>query len=135
VVRTFEVTGAGSVNSDNSAVLPVRAIIRNRGNAPAEEFKVSVDYTDPEGREFVVAFTAPGETDIWYPHTDGTLAARDEVEFQGNLTFHPSLHGVTVSLRTTADSCSGDEFMPPHCRVEETNEANNRSAPLSAALP
>jgi hypothetical protein len=38
-------------------------------------------------------------------------------------------------LKAIADSCSGDEFMPDYCRVEESNETNNESTPISIALP
>jgi len=55
--------------------------------------------------------------------------------FGGKVTFHPSMQGATVSLTAIADSCAGEEFMPSYCRVQESNETNNVSAPLSLSLP
>jgi hypothetical protein len=37
----------------------------------------------------------------------------------------PSLHGQRITIIPRVDSCSGDEFMPDYCRVQESNEANN----------
>ena len=44
----------------------------------------------------------------------------------GRLNFSASAgHGVAVSVSALADSCSGDEFMPDYCRVNESDERNN----------
>lgn len=138
VVTTLEITGPATVNPENSVEVPIRAVIKNQGNAEAGIFKISTDYTggaiDP-GRTFTVAFTVPGQSSIWYPATSTSLAAGNEVTFAGKVTFNPSEHGVAVSLKATADSCSGDEFMPDYCRVKESNEGNNTSAAISVSLP
>ena len=134
VVTTLETTGSASVNSEGSAEVPIRVIVKNQGDAAAGIFKVSTEYTGPNGT-FVVAFTVPTQSDIWYPYTSTSLAAESEVIFDGKVTFHPALHGVTVSLKAIADSCSGDEFMPDYCRVEESNEGNNESTTISVLLP
>ncbi|MEC4684469.1 MAG: CARDB domain-containing protein [Nitrospirota bacterium] len=134
VVTTLEVTGPSVINAENSVEVPIRVVIRNQGNASADTFKTAIDYTEPKGT-FVVAFTVPGQTDIWYPKTSSPLASGGEVTFSGKVTFHPSLHGVTVSLNAIADSCSGDEFMPDYCRVNESNEENNKSTSISLTLP
>lgn len=134
VVTQLEATGSASVNAENSVEVPIRVIIRNQGDAAAEVFKTSTEYSSPEGT-FAVAFTVPGQSHIWHPYTAGTLAPGADVAFDGKVTFHPSLHGVTVSLVAIADSCMGDEFMPDYCRVEESNEGNNRSSTISLSLP
>lgn len=141
VVTTLELDplNPATVNPlNNSAEVPIRVVIKNQGNAAAEKFKVSTEYTggtiDP-ARNFVVAFTVPGHSSIWYPATSASLAAGDEVAFRGKLIFNPSERGVTVSLKATADSCSGDEFMPDYCRVEESNEGDNESVAISVLLP
>jgi hypothetical protein len=134
VVTTFVATGPATVNAQNSVELPVRAVIRNQGAAPAGIFKVSVDYTGSDGR-FVVAFTVPGQASIWYPTTNSPLAVGTDRSFAGKLTFHPAVHGETVTITALADSCSGDEFMPAFCRVDESNETNNESGSISVALP
>ena len=129
-------TGTPSINANNSVEVPVRAVIRNQGTATATNlFKNSMHYTNPAGQTFVVAFTVSGQSDIWYPWTSAPLAAGAEKVFSGKITFHPSVHGVNVSLHGLADSCSGDEFMPEHCRVLESNEGNNRSSVVPIFLP
>jgi len=138
VVTTLETTALPTVNADNSVEVPIRVVVKNQGNASADIFKVATEYTggliDPT-RTFVVAFNVPSQSDFWYPYTSGSLAAGGTAIFEGNVIFNPSEHGVTVSLKATADSCSGDEFMPAYCRVEESNEGNNESAPISVPLP
>lgn len=138
VVTTLETTGPPTVNAENSVEVPIRVVVKNQGNAAADVFKVAIEFTggavDPS-RTFVVAFTVPGQTDIWYPHTGSSLAAGSTVTFAGKVTFNPAEHGVTISLKATADSCSGDEFMPAYCRVKESDEGNNESAWISVSLP
>ncbi len=138
VVTTLETTGPPTVNAENSVEVPIRVVVKNQGNAAADIFKVATEYTggaiDPSST-FVVAFTVPGQSDIWYPHTSGSRAAGSTVTFAGKVTFNSAEHGVTVSLKATADSCSGDEFMPAYCRVDESDEGNNQSASISVALP
>lgn len=133
VVTLLEATGPATVNAQGSAELPIRVRVRNQGDLAAGIFKVSVDYTRVGGT-FVVAFTVPGEANLWYPHTDVLLPGGDEVTFDGILTFHPTVHG-EVSLTAYADSCSGDEFMPDYCRVSESDETNNESAAIVVILP
>jgi hypothetical protein len=134
VVMTLETTGPSAVNAENSVEIPIRVVVRNQGPASADVFKIATEYTGSRGT-FVVGFTVPGQNDIWYPRTSGLLASGSDVTFSGKVTFHPSVHGVTVSLNAIADSCSGDEFMPDYCRVEESNEGNNKSTSISLSLP
>jgi phage tail sheath gpL-like len=138
LVTTLETTGPATINAQNSVEVPVRVVVRNRGGEPAGVFKVSTEYTGGAinpSTTFAVAFTVPGQANIWYPYTNEPLAAGNSASFEGHVTFHPSEHGVAVSLKARADSCSGDEFMPVYCRVEESNESNNESAALSVPLP
>ncbi len=134
VVSSFQMTGTPTVNSENAVELPVRAVIKNNGTASADIFKTCTEYTGPQGK-YVVAFTVPGQSDIWYPHTSGPLGAGGTVQFDGKVIFHPSTHGVDVTVTATADCCSGDEFMPDYCRVKESDETNNVSSPISVTLP
>jgi len=62
-----------------------------------------------------------------YPYTDAPLAPGEQITFNGDVLFRVSLDGETVSLTAVADSCSGDEFKPAYCRVEESDEENNES--------
>ena len=134
VVTTLETTGTPTVNLEGSVEVPIRVVVENQGDAAADIFKVSTAYTGTNG-PYAVAFTVLGQSNMWYPYTTGPLAAGDDVTFTGKLTFHSSVHGVTVSITATADSCSGDEFMPDYCRVEESNEDNNESTPILVSLP
>lgn len=135
VVTTLEATGPATVDTTNSVQVPIRVIVENRGGSPADVFKVSTEYESPEGPAFTVAFTVPGQSDVWYPFTNTRLAEGSSITLEGEITFNESLHGVTVPLIAIVDSCSGDEFMPDHCRVEERDEANNRSSAISISLP
>lgn len=138
VVTTLETTGPPVVNADNSVEVPVRVVVKNQGNAPAGTFKVATEYTGgitSPSSTFVVAFTVPGQGDVWYPYTSDSLAAGSSVTFVGKVTFDGTERGATISLTATADSCSGDEFMPAYCRVEESDEVNNKSTPISVSLP
>lgn len=134
VVRSFEATGPPTVSGNNSVELPVRVVVANVGNADAGTSKVCTRYTGSQGN-FVVAFTVPGQSNIWYPFTADPLAAGATETFSGILTFHPAVHGETVSITAKADCCDGDEFVPPYCRVDESDEGNNVSAAVSQALP
>ena len=134
LVVTSLTPGDPTVNAAGSVELPVTVVVRNQGEADAGPFKVSLHYTDAFGN-FVVAFTVPGQNNIWYPSTTLPLPPDAEVTFGGLATFHSSVREVTVSMTAVADSCSGDEFMPSYCRVQESNEGNNTSAPQDVALP
>lgn len=134
VVTSLTTNGTPTVNADNSAEVPILVVVRNNGTASAGIFKVSVQYT-VNSQTFVVAFTVAGQTDIWYPWTDAALAPGEQVMFAGTLTFHPSLHNVTVSLEAVADSTDGDEFIPATGRVLESDETNNVSSPVEVDLP
>ncbi len=134
VVTTLETTEPARVNSEDMIEVPIRVIVKNQGQYAANTFKVATEYTDARGT-FVVPFTVAGESSIWYPYTHAPLDPGAEVTFTGVITFLPSLRGETVALKAIADSCSGDEFMPDYCRVQETDESNNESTPLSLSLP
>ncbi|RMG27973.1 MAG: hypothetical protein D6730_06125 [Bacteroidetes bacterium] len=126
VVENFEITGSPFVQSGRIH-LPVKVVVKNQGSLPADVFKVSVAYTGADGIEYVVAFSVPGESSLWYPFTQGPLAAGASATFEGVLISSFWENGQSIRLRATADSCSGDEFMPEYCRVDECDETNNTS--------
>ena len=101
---------------------------------PLTSLNHRTSYTYSAGT-FTVAFTVSGQSDIWYPWTTNSLGSGSSVSFNGWLTFSSSLQGEFVSIKAKADSCSGDEFMPTHCRIDETNEGNNESSSISLTLP
>ncbi len=114
--------------------VPVTMVVENTGGRAADEFKSAVYYTTEEGQTFVAAFTVEGQTDIWYPRTDGPLAAGAEVTFEGYVSLPHDLAGSTVVLQGEADSASGDESIPEYGRVRETNEDNNLSDEVEVSL-
>jgi uncharacterized protein YkwD len=133
VVTRLERTGSPTLRGDVIEV-PIRVVVRNQGTSAAGTFKVSTEYTARgDSRAYAVAFTVPGQTDIWYPRILSLAAGRD-ITLNGKVSFLNSLRGREVSLQAIADSCSGDEFMPPYCRVRESNESNNRSTPITLSL-
>ena len=131
VITEFETRGSPQPQEDGTIVLPVRVVVRNRGNAAAGIFKVSVDYSGSRGT-FVLPFSSQGS--IWYPFTNASLPAGGEVTFLGELTF-VFANNETVAITALADSCSSDEFMPDYCRVRESNETNNESISVTVSLP
>jgi subtilisin-like proprotein convertase family protein len=140
VVTSLETRGAAFIR-DDKVILPIAVGVKNEGNASADPFKVSLEYTKPgNSTPFVVAFTANNNNNVnpdtgWYPFTRNPLVAGSEVTFTGELIFGDrSLLGQPISLNAIADSTSGDEFIPESGRVRESNENNNRSTTLNLSL-
>jgi hypothetical protein len=113
--------------------IPVRAPAFNQGDGPAGIFKLSIEGTASDGT-FVRAFTVPGQPDSFYPSTDEPLEAGESTVLDGVVFFPASLAGQSVSLVATVDSCAGEEFVPDVCRVDESDEGNNQSEPLTVVL-
>lgn len=135
VVSRLEVLGEPWVAPDGAVELMIRVTVNNAGAAEAGIFKIATEYSNDAGRPLVAAFTVPGQENPWYPFTDASLAPDGAVAFKGAVTFYASSQGQTVSLWAVADSCSGEEFMPDSCRVEEGNEDNNQTTPIAVKLP
>lgn len=140
IVSSFNITGEPFISGDNLK-LPIEVVVKNQGNATAEDlFKVDVRYTQEGNPPFVVAFTADETSEVnpdnlFYPFTKNPLDPGDEVTFTGKLTFiDDSLLGQPISLVATADSTAGDEFIPEFGRVEESNEDNNSSDIVEVTL-
>jgi len=132
VTRGYAITITALLPGDFE--VPFQVVVKNQGGLPAGIFKVSVSYTGPDGT-FVIPFTVPGQQDNRYPYTSAPLAAGASVTFEGKVILSARLQGQTVSLRALADSCAGEERMPGYCRVQESNEGNNESAPVAVSLP
>ena len=132
VITEIETTGSPFFREDDNVTVPVRVTVKNQGNADAGTFKVSLHYTGSQGT-FGVAFQVEGQSQLWYPYTTASLSPGNEVTFEGDALF--IIRGETVSLKALADSCSGDEFMPDYCRVDESNEMNNESEAITVVLP
>jgi len=128
---TLATTGRATVVGDHVEV-PVRVVVKNWGTGEAPKFKVEVENASTGGPYW---FTVPGQTDRYYAWTNAPLAAGDSVTFAGKVTFGPTDRHKTVSIRAVADSCSEEDLMPRHCRVQESNEGNNTSSSMPVALP
>lgn len=127
--------GAPSINMADGAVqVPATVTVRNQGDGSAGTFKIAMWYQSSDGGPFVVSYAVPGHN-TWYPSTVGLLGEGEEATFTGVVTFIPQVHGITVNMWAEADSCAGDEFMPEHCRVKESDETNNNSPSVSISLP
>lgn len=143
VVTGIEATGAPFTIRGRGIALPLRVVVRNQGLAAAVVFKVAVEYTSGNispGSSFVIPFIADSTNDVdpgnqYYPFTRNPLAAASEVTFSGTVLFNAAEAGAAVSVRAIADSCSGEEFTPDYCRVNESDEGNNMSGSIQASLP
>jgi LysM repeat protein len=132
----------GQVIFGNDIRVPVRVVVKNEGDAAAAVFKVALRYTGGNispGSTFVAAFLADPTDDVepgsgFYPFTRRELLPDAEVVFEGLAIFNLREGGATVSLMAVADSCDGDESLPDYCRVEESDERNNESEPISVPL-
>lgn len=127
IVTKFETTGPATVNAQNSVVVPIHVVVKNQGPVVTYIFRTAIEYTGPWGTN-IVPFTVPAQSDLSYPWTP--LSSGGEMEYEGKVTFHPSLHNVTLSLVAIVDHCGGTP-----CRVDENNGGNNRSASISVSLP
>ena len=134
VVTRLEVTGRPVILRDHIEV-PLLVEVRNQGVAPAPIFKVAVEYAGRAVAFQNVPFSVPGERDTTFPFTRAPLTATRSTVFVGRLILPLTERGTSVSLRAMADSCGGDEFLPTHCRVRESDERNNISRAISLSLP
>jgi hypothetical protein len=132
------------VQGDGIIDVPVQLVVANDGDAIAGSFKVSSEYTggitSPTGAPpAVVEFRADPSDDVaaegFYPFTSHDLEPGAEVTFTGVLRFSDKEEGSTVTVTAIVDSCSGDEFSSPGCRVAESLEDDNGSDPLPITLP
>jgi len=139
VVTDFRVTGSAEILPGQKRItLPIYVVIQNQGGIDADTFKLSVQYSTSDlasGGKFVVPFMVEGQADAWYPYTTGPLGRGGTVAFRGSIMFPESLQGQTIMLSILADSCAGDEYMPPYCRVFEGNEGNNDAELIGIRLP
>jgi hypothetical protein len=134
LVASLQTIGPPAV-INGSVELPVRVVVKNQGFGRFGNFKVSVEYKRVGFDDaFVVAFDIPGQDNDWYPMVREPLGHDQSVAFKGRLTFDPAVRGERIVLRAVADSCAG-EAGPAHCRIRESDERNNKSAPVWVALP
>ncbi len=112
---------------------PVRITIFNQGGEPADGFKLSADGRASDGT-FERSLVVPGQDNGFYVFVDQGLPPGGEVVLDGGVGFPRDFEGQTVQVVITVDSCAGEEFAAPSCRVNEQNENNNTSDPLTLQL-
>lgn len=134
IVVAFEETGPVTINKEDRAEIPVHVAVKNQGGAEAGVFKITVMYTGIDGPHRV-DFMVNGQSDPRYVYTRGILKPGTEFVFNGTVLFHPSEQAMIIPLYAVADSCDGEQDMPSYCRVDESNEKNNESEPISVTLP
>jgi putative hemolysin len=123
------VTGEASFDPEGSvARIPVWLRIENGGLASSGAFKLSIDVIESSGRRYTVPFAVQDQENLWYPMI-ADLSGQSQIDIGGEVTLGqpsgPDLRGQGFTLVAKVDSCSGDEFMPGYCRVEESDESNN----------
>ncbi|MDO8670161.1 MAG: hypothetical protein Q7O66_01865 [Dehalococcoidia bacterium] len=135
VVTSIQALSTAVRNRDSSVDVPIRIVIKNQGGVAAGVFKISTHYGPNES---VVAFTVPRQNNLTYPFTSASLAPGASVTFDGNVHFTSNFnHGATTTLWAVADSCAGEvtTVPPPYCRVQESDEGNNKSVLITPFLP
>jgi hypothetical protein len=146
VVTALSTSGTPTILSSGMVRWPVTVTVKNTCgfrlgppyyvclSAGTGEFKVALDYRDSAGT-WSIAFAVwdDASTDNWYGWVP-SLGPDSSRTLHGYAFFPKSARGKTVKLIATADSCSGDEFMPAYCRVLERYETNN-SLSILRTLP
>ena len=136
IMGGIEQIGDPFLNQQNQVELPIRATVVNSSAGRARNFKLAAEFAREGTNVFnVVAFSVPGESSGFYPFYELTLPPGEETMFEGNLVFSTFIRNQQVTIRVEVDSCSGDEFFPAWCRVDERNENNNLSNTLVVQLP
>ena len=132
VIPVFRRNGNANI-SGSRIVVPVRIRIQNQGQTTTGRFKLSADYKEAGTRRaFHVALSYRGRKQYL---NQGFVRSGQNSTFSAKLVFPSSMTGKRVSVVAKIDSCAGDEFMRPHCRVKESNEGNNLSRPFTLTLP
>jgi broad specificity phosphatase PhoE len=136
VVGSFEATNPLVCDwVQQTATLPVRAVIENRGDEAAGDFHtgvwqswndeaVAVCFRDPQHSD-----PDPGGPDWCFPWVDGPVPPGGTVTLSGEVQAH-FLTGDPFSLRARADSGECGTAPVESCLVEEVDEDNNESSPL-----
>jgi hypothetical protein len=141
-----DISGEFRVNGVPRAVgeffeIPLSGSVRNGGNDLAGRFKISGEYSlsslfDPKAAP--LRAIEPGtqfRIESFYAWTEFAMPVGLQRRFTVKLLVPRKLTGRTIALRLLFDSCTGEEFMPHFCRVDEDRENNNFSATRTLTLP
>ena len=113
---TLQATGPARIAPDGQVVVPLRVVVQNGGTAGAGVFAVSVEY---------YTTTVGTPPSILLSRISG-LAAGSQATLEQDVTLPSTLQGQSISLRAWADSLNS---------IPESDEDNNRSAPISVSAP
>lgn len=130
-VPDFTVDRLPGFDAEGRMVYPARVEVANGGDLAAEDFKVSASYTGGArnpNTPFTVPFTVPGQESAFYPRVSSPLEGGDTVTFDGIISLNPVENDRPLTLSVLADSCAGEEFVPEHCHVLESDEENNSAS-------
>jgi hypothetical protein len=134
-IETFEpAQGLDDVDDTVPGTVPVRATVTNRGGSAADIFKLAVFGQSTDGN-FLRPFQVPGQAEGFYPFTAEPLQPGGQVIFEGIVSFSRELQGEPAEIQSQVDSCSGEEFAPANCRIDEFDEENNISNVLELIIP
>lgn len=140
LVITSRHLGGISVDSAGNFLIPISATVQNQGRDLAGRFKVAADFSPTAGSLFFAPMQYIGsptnsfqgdQAYIWSRHAFPVAMART---FSAIVRIPKSYAGRTVGIRLHVDSCSGEEFMPDYCRIDESREDNNFSRRWSIRL-
>ena len=112
---------------------PISITIFNRGGQPADRFKVSADGRASDGT-FGRPLEVAGQDNGFYAFVEQGLPPGGQAILDGAVGFPWDFQGQTIQIVITVDSCAGEEFAKSFCRVDEQNENNNTSDPISIQL-
>jgi len=119
----------------NRIEVPVIFSVKNQGRANAGRFKLSADYVAlGNPRSFLAALSPSRSTRGRYMYKNGLRVGQSSRTF-AKVSFPLSMRGKIIAIILKVDSCAGDEFMKPYCRISESNERNNLSRRHLVQLP
>lgn len=113
--------------------LPLRIVVTNIGGTETGAFKIAVQGRTENSPTAPRPFFLNGDPRSTYINVEN-LPPGGQAEYTGFVGFLNGQPNSTAWVTAEADSCSGDEFMPDYCRVQEYNEKNNVSNEINAPL-
>ncbi len=136
LVATLRPSADSGWDANGNYSIPIEVTVTNRGGSAAAVFKTSTEHTDPQYGWLMTPFQVDGRTP-YYPQTTEPLEPGQSVTFIGAVFLEQEMAGETVELSVVADSCNGDgsSIAESYCRINESDESNNRSAPMRVVVP
>ena len=133
IVKSFTRTGPPVIRPDNTVQVPVSVVIQNVGRGPAGPFKTGI-YLPSQFISALLPFIVQGQPSTTCP-TTGPLPVGAELRFPGKVVLPSRTRGTTIALYAIADNCEILTTLNYRGDVSESNETNNKSPPLTIAVP